>query len=538
MNTVRAKCCVIQNFIKVQLLGFCCAVTLAVAGCTSNQQDSESSEGGLTQQGELGQIESGQGVTRVDDHVTPEGTAYSFAYLPDAEQFSIHLVWPNHWIKTSGIAVASQLGIDLMSSGGAGERSAEQVREDIIELQSSATLVSSPDHIYATVTATPENLDNTLAVIADVLAKPELEKQQFEVLKAALIGRVRQRQLKHSARLWGLARRALTGNSVLTDYWNNTPIERVVEPITFENIQSWHAETITRNGVSVAVAGALDTDSAGLAIDQLLANLPTADKPEGSQAEQSADASRIDTSSKVLEQTGFTVLLHDETVQTTRIAIIGLLPPSRTGNEIHDVVAVAALGKGKDSRIVRAVGSEFSETPEEEPKEDQTEEQSEESDEARLQASVTSTLVDTNLANFSREHRVFGISTEVENDRAVEMLALIEEAYQSFNSADLTDEETLPAAVSFANSVRQSANRPDLVAYGLGQLVIDDLPRELLKSVIADTLSLRADDINQRIVEHYPDWSTLIKVVMSNDAALIPNDCVITSVEELDQCEL
>ena len=512
---------------------FFCISNLLATGCVANQPVSDSVQSVLP-----------QAVSRVEDQLTPDGTAYSYAYLPDARQFSIHLAWPNHWIQSSGIAVASQLGIDLMSSGGAGERSAKQVREDIITLKSSASLVSAPDHIYATFTATPDNLNETIAVIADVLANPELDKQQFEILKAALIGRVRQRQLKPSTRLWGIARRALTGNSVLTDYWNNTPVERVVEPVTIDDVRRWHAETITRNGVSVAVAGALDEASAGLAIDQVLASLP--ESLVGGQADDSlapkSDQVVSDVSSKASVQTGLTVLLHDESVQSTRIAIIGLLPPSRSGNEIHDVVAVAALGKGKDSRIIRAVGSEFFEAPKETTKE--TSEQApkdqpeEESEEGVQQADVATTLVNTNLANFSREHRVFGISTEVENDRAAEMLALIEDAYQSFNSADLTDEETLPAAVSFANSVRQSANRPDLVAYGLGQLIIDDLPRDLVKSVIQDTLSLRANDINQRIVEHYPDWSALIKVVMTNDAALIPNDCVIAHVEELDQCEL
>ena len=533
MNTVPVRSCFFNTGLKIQLALVFCISTFVAAGCVANQPVSDSAQGVLP-----------QGVSRVDDQLTPDGTPYSYAYLPDAEQFSIHLAWPNHWIQSSGIAVASQLGIDLMSSGGAGERSAEQVREDIITLKSSASLVSSPDHIYATFTATPDNLNETIAVIADVLANPELNKQQFEILKAALIGRVRQRQLKPSTRLWGIARRALTGNSVLTDYWNNTPVERVVEPVTIDDVRRWHAETITRNGVSVAVAGALDEASAGLAIDQVLASLP--ESLVGGQADDSlapkSDQVVSDVSSKASVQTGLTVLLHDESVQSTRIAIIGLLPPSRSGNEIHDVVAVAALGKGKDSRIIRAVGSEFFEAPKETTKEaseqapkDQPEEESEE---GVQQADVATTLVNTNLANFSREHRVFGISTEVENDRAAEMLALIEEAYQSFNSADLTDEETLPAAVSFANSVRQSANRPDLVAYGLGQLIIDDLPRDLVKSVIQDTLSLRANDINQRIVEHYPDWSALIKVVMTNDAALIPNDCVIARVEELDQCEL
>ena len=107
MNTVRVRSCFFSAGLKIQLGLVFCISTLLAAGCVANQPVSDSVQSVLP-----------QAVSRVEDQLTPDGTAYSYAYLPDARQFSIHLAWPNHWIQSSGIAVASQLGIDLMSSGG------------------------------------------------------------------------------------------------------------------------------------------------------------------------------------------------------------------------------------------------------------------------------------------------------------------------------------------------------------------------------------------------------------------------------------
>ena len=89
----------------------------------------------------------------------------------------------------------------------------------------------------------------------------------------------------------------------------------------------------------------------------------------------------------------------------------------------------------------------------------------------------------------------------------------------------------------FANSVRNNGSRVDRIVYGLGQLILDDLPRGQLLTVTQDALSLRADDINQRILDRYPDWDSLIKVVMTSDDELVVADCVIESVDELVGCD-
>ena len=60
----------------------------------------------------------------------------------------------------------------------------------------------------------------------------------------------------------------------------------------------------------------------------------------------------------------------------------------------------------------------------------------------------------------------------------------------------------------------------------------------MLLSVMQDSLSLKAEDINQRIMDLYPDWDELVKVVVSSNADFIEADCVVSRVEELSECEL
>jgi len=52
-----------------------------------------------------------------------------------------------------------------------------------------------------------------------------------------------------------------------------------------------------------------------------------------------------------------------------------------------------------------------------------------------------------------------------------------------------------------------------------------------------DSLSLTAGDINQRITDHYPDWESLVRVVMTSSEDLIAADCVIREIDELSGCD-
>ena len=205
---------------------------------------------------------------------------------------------------------------------------------------------------------------------------------------------------------------------------------------------------------------------------------------------------------------GVTVLLHDEAAPNTLIAAIGVLPASSEGGEVADVIAVSALGNGKENRLVKASADLLAETD----------------------------SVSANIANFSRLIRVFGINLSVANESATDAYRIIEETYFEFRQGNIDEQEVLRAVVPFANSLQSNDKKPDLVAYGLGQLLLDELPQEMLLTVISDSVSLKADDINQRIILRYPEWSDMIKVILSSDADIIDADCVVKRIEEIRNC--
>ena len=439
---------------------------------------------------------SSRGVASLTDHITKAGQPFSLAFMPDAEKVTLHVIWSNDYVHTSAKPVVSALGIELMSSGGAGPRDARQIKQDMVALGSGASLLATPDHVYGTFSSIPQTLDETVSIVRHVIASPSFDQLRFDVAKEAKQKRVETQLEQRSSILWRGARKALLGKSTLTDYWNNTPITPVISSLSLADVERWHKETFTRQNVTVTVAGSIAAHVAADAIDRLLQDLP---------------ANRTDAPVVNLAQglrKGVTVLLHDEAAPTTLIAAIGMLPASREGGELVDVIAVSALGKGKDSRLLKASVGELAETD----------------------------RVDASIANFSRAIRVFGINASIDNKTAADAYFLFEETYNEFLKGNLVEDEVLRAAVPFANSLQSSANNPDLLAYGLGQLLLDELPKELLRTVTQDSVALKADDINQRIVTKYPLWDDMIKVILSSDADVIEADCVVKRIEEIRDC--
>jgi len=416
-----------------------------------------------------------RGVTTLTDHISAGGQAFTLAYMPDVNKVSLHVIWPNDWSHSSGMPVIGNLGVELISSGGAANRTAKKIRQSITALGSSASLVTTPDHIYGTFTASVKTLDETISIVRDVVTEPQLESARFDVLKEAKQKRIAAQLEKPSSMLWSAARQVLLGDSTLTDYWNNTPFESVVEPLRLDDVKRWHSETLTSVGVHVAVAGNIDADRAGATIDELLSALP------GSRAQVNLQPQSLNT--------GGTVLLHDDQAISTLIAAIGLLPASSEGGEVADIVAVSALGKGNESRLLKAKAADLDQS-------------------VSLSASI---------ANFSRDVRVFGINADSDNANAAAMYKLIQQTYNEFKKGNLDDQEVLRSVVPFANSLRSNDKKVDVIAYGVGQLLLDELPTDMLLSVMQDSLALKSDEINQRIVDRYPNWSDMVKVVMSSD---------------------
>jgi len=302
---------------------FCLVCTILLAGCANlNTQNSAPL----------------RGVTELVELRSDAGIDYTFASMPDATDVAIHMAWPNTGVygaADEAIASVSTLGVDLIVSGGAGNFTAEQITEKILALGSKASIVSAPDHIYATFVANQKNLAQTLEIARAVLQQPDFDAARLKTIKSALSTRVETRLQKDTARLWSVVRRTLLGDSGLSDYWNNLPLDRVVDPVTVESITAWHIKTLTRNTPTVVVAGAIDRQAAADAVDTLLSELPRA------AASQTVDATGIQS-----DAFGRTVLLVDKNIEAAHIAVVGNLPPSSDGNDTADIVAIGALGKG------------------------------------------------------------------------------------------------------------------------------------------------------------------------------------------------
>ena len=408
------------------------------------------------------------------DLTSPGGIDFRHAEMPDQETVSIQVAWPSDWAYTETASATPYLGAELLLAGGAGDMSPAEMQQAFEDLQAEGGLNVVADHAYGYLNVRARDLDAAIELAALALVEPAFDERWFERIRDGFAANVVDAKLGAGARVGDLLRRAALGESELERFLSLAPPE-VVTAVTLEDIRRWHAETLVRAGMTVAVAGGIDAEAAGEAVDALLGALP-----EGELASAAPDVD-VDFSSR-------TLVLEDTDAGRSVVSLLGRLPPAFDGGELEDILAALVLGGGGESRLFETLRTE-------------------------LRASYD---VQAILDSQSRALRGLLIYAEVDTGKLAEARRAIGEEYARFRADGPTDEELEAVKAQLADGLRQTLENPAAMARGLMQAAIDGYSPGYVTGLPAELDAITADAVRGAVGRRsFPNDEAMIEVLLT-----------------------
>lgn len=161
----------------------------------------------------------------------------------------------------------------LMSSGGAGDRPAEELDEHVAYL--AAQLGSSIQGYQGSVSLNllSKDLDEGLSIVRDVLARPRFQEDKLALRKEQALAAMKQRN-DDSADIEGRERRFLAFGE---GFWSNRHTTKSsLEAITREDLVGFHRKWVHPANFIIAVAGDFEVEAMKAKLNRLLADWPFA----------------------------------------------------------------------------------------------------------------------------------------------------------------------------------------------------------------------------------------------------------------------
>jgi len=426
---------------------------------------------------------------------SPGGIAFGHLPMPDQESVSIRVAWPSDWSYGEEPVGTPWVGAELLLSGGAGDMSPAEVQQAFEDLQAEGWLEVAADVVYGSLNVRARDLDAAIDIAAVTLADPALDDRWLERIRDGLAANVEAAGQASAPRVGDLLRRLSFGGSGLERFLSLEPPETVTA-ITREDVLRWHADTLVRTGMTVAVTGGIDADAAGKAVDTLLGGLPTGD------AAPSVPEVELDVTPRL-------VVLQDPALEKSTIASFGWLPPTAEGGEIEDILIQIALGGGDGSRLFETLRT-------------------------ALRASYSAEAL---LDNRSRALRGLLMYAEVDTDKLVAAHQALRDAYDDFVTDGPTQEEFDGAKAQLAEGLRQMQETPQATAASLVEAALDGQPAARVTGLPAELEAVDLAAVRARLAAVYPPAEELLEVVLTPDGKAIEGACVIGSIDEAQDCD-
>ena len=427
------------------------------------------------------------------DETTTGGIEYRLIQLSENENVTIQVAWPTDWAYREGVnQAAPYIGVQLILSGGADGHPAGEVVERFADLNAEGNLTPTTDHILGELTFERSTMAETVEIANAHLVAPTLEEAWFARIRDGIAQNMAEARVQPVHRSFDAARWAVFGDHPLR---NALSLDEpgTFESLTRDDVVAWHLETITRVPEAIVIAGDLNAEEAGSAIDALFDGLPKHGGEITRQVDPNFSPRRI--------------LLHMPGAETTNLAFIAPLPATRLGKEFEDLIISQTLGGGDQSVLFEAVRT-------------------------GLRASYD---FGSGINNYTREHRILFLTGAVETNRLAETEMVVREAYAAFlatgPSGALSD-RTAPLEAHLAN---------------LSDYVVDQARTELQSALdgfetgrtlaLPDELATVTEaSIAERLAADYPRESAFLVIAVSSDATALPAACVVTTPRAAADC--
>ncbi|MGX9855356.1 M16 family metallopeptidase [Limimaricola variabilis] len=425
---------------------------------------------------------------------SPGGIEYTLLNMPGVDDVSIQLAWATDWGHRAETNKASPLiGTQLIMAGGAEGYRAGEVGELFADLNSEGYLgLAAEHHVIGDLTFERSALQETISIANAHLRAPTLDEMWFERIRDDAEQNTFELKAKPANASYDALRWAVYGDAPLR---NAISLDA---PGTFADLKrdevvNWHAETITRAPEALVVAGDIEADAAGAAIDVLLKGLPHPRRAISHNTQPDFTPRRI--------------LLHLPYAQVTNLAFLAPLPPTRMGREVEDLILNHALGGDDQSVLFNAVRT-------------------------GLRASYS---FQSGIANYTREHRFLVLNGEVETGKLAEVERVVRDAYAGFREAGPTGS----IADRKAPLVAHFSEMPDFIADQAQselQSALDGFEAGRSLRLLEEINSVSRVSLMARLRDDFPSPDDFIVIAVSADPNALPGSCVIHTPSEAADC--
>ena len=450
-----------------------------------------SSLGGINAAGDIAAMssESLQTIT------TEGGHTYLYAPMPESERSAVAITWhtdiadlpPN---KES----LPRVGIDLMLNGGAGGLPAEKIIADFEDLDAGSDLWVQPQEISGFIVSPKEHMSKASEIANLVMTQPNLDQRWFKREKKSFVDSAAEREIKAAGLAWNLFREATLGDHPYKRFWSLQPLDGI-KSIELDDLKDWHSQAFSSKALTITVAGNADIESINSSIDTVLSGMPD------SQRKPMAVFDGADISDQ-------TILLHKPDVDKSVLLMIGRLPTRTEELDVPIQLGVGVLGWGKQSRLFTAVRTD-------------------------LRAAYG---FGAGIWNMTREHRVLHLSGEVETGKAQDVFNKVRESYEKFRTKGVSLIEFPVARKFYVQRVKDEIKEPSSVAYMMMDAKLTGFSDAYFPNLLGRIQTQKRADVNAAIKNTFPEFDSMLKIIVTPDANAIKDACVITAIDQWENC--
>lgn len=441
----------------------------------------------------------------VTEEFSAGGLPFTLVHMPDNPRITIRIAWPSNWagdsaggssdssavIKERNQAVP-YIGTELLFAGGAEGYPVGELDKRFDEINTEAFLSATVGHILGTIHFSPEHQNESIKTANAHLKSPSLDEQRFAQARDQLARQLAGVGASAEAQGFDALRWALFGTQPIREALSLDGRSEVAS-VTQAEVVAWAKTVFKRTGATIAIAGDLNPDDAGAALDALFEGLPQGHSTEYQSATADFSARRI--------------LMHVPESTTSTLSFIGKLPPLTDFAELEDMLLTVAITEHWKNGLAEA-------------------------DDEQIPARYR---FGADFSAFTYEHRFILLTGQVEISEVADAEKQLRKAYQAFRTnLPIEDLQKIkePYSVEFKKYLKNSGSMSNSVL--MAKLNGMDPARSLDFQEELDSISKQS--LSQRLQTAFPGVDDFIVLVDSPDKTALPNACVISEPSEALDC--
>lgn len=441
----------------------------------------------------LGACNGAEQETTLSQEISPGGIDYTLIHIPDADRVTIRIAWPTDWAyRDDAHPLAPYIGAQLILAGGADGYDPTEAGERFEDLGVAVHLTPMADYVYGGIELAPSDLEEVIAIANAHLRAPRLDENWLERIRTGFVGRINEQRSSPFNQVGDTLRWAVLGDQNLrVSLALDAPGS--MDGLTRDDIFAWQEETLTRAPSAIVVAGRVDPDLAGAAVDGLLAGMPDG-------IDRARTPVQVDSRPR-------RILLHLPDTETTHLMLAGLFPANAEGGDVEDILILSALGQGDQSVLFQAVRSE-------------------------LRASYQ---FSAGLAAYNRDIRIFFMSGGVEGAKLGDVEQVVSNRYAAFRD-EAFDDDLAAHKSDLLAGLERGRRSPGSVSAAAVEAQINGDGAARVLALPREVEAITPADIRDRLASAFPGPENLFVIAVSADRDSLPGACVISAPHKVVDC--